>query len=160
MKKFMHRSHERKIAFVILIFAAVAGLVLAFTMLFTNRSHTFRVVGGGTAYYVDNEIAYLSGEPVICNSKKYVPASDILEQCGYTTRYNNELCVLAVSDRYSKSYIYKDSNVITYDGKNIRLNDKAIVINDIMYVTADMLSRFTDSKIIFEGNLTEIKMPE
>ena len=160
MKKVKHRSHERKIVFAILILAAIAGLVLALTLLFSSRSHIFRLVGGSTVYYADDETRYLSGEPVIYNSKQYIPAGDILEQCGYTTRYNSDLRVMAVMYREIKSYIYADSNVITYNDENVVLDDRAIVINDIMYVTPDMLSKFTDSKIIIEGNITEVSIPQ
>ncbi|MCH5211659.1 MAG: hypothetical protein J1G06_01455 [Oscillospiraceae bacterium] len=160
MKKVMHRSHERKIAFLVLAIAASAGLVLALVLLFASRSHTFRLVGGSTMYYVDNEIYYLSGEPVIYNSKEYVPVDDLLKHCGYTTYYNTELHALAISDRDGKSYIYTNSDVITYHGENIHFSDKSIAINDIMYVTKDMLAVFTDSKIVFEGSLTEVWIPE
>lgn len=160
MKMVMHRSHERKIAFVILAVAVAAGLVLTLVLLFSSRGHTFRLVGGSTMYYVDNEIYYLSGEPVICNSKKYVPIDDLLKHCGYTTYYSTEMRALAISDKDGRSYVYANSNIITYHGENIYFEDKAIAINDIMYVTTDVLSKFTDSEIVFEGNLTEVEMPE
>lgn len=160
MKKVMHRSHERKLAFVILAVAAAAGLVLALVLLFASRSHTFRLIGGSSMYYVDNEIYDLSGEPVIYNSKKYIPVDDLLKHCGYSTYYNTELSALAVSDRDGKSYIYTNSNIVTYHGENIYFEDNAIAINDILYVTTDMFAKFTDSKIIFEGDLTEIEIPE
>lgn len=106
-------------------------------------------------YYVDNEIGELAGEPLMYNSKKYVPVDDILKQCGYTTYYNPEMRALAVSNRDGKSYIYVNSNIITHGGENIMFEDNAIAVNDVLYVTTDMLAKFTDSKLVFEGTLSE-----
>lgn len=155
MKKVAHRSKEKRLAAVILTVAAFAALILAMVMLFAQRGRTFRFVGGSTIYYVGSEVYELAGEPLIYNSKKYVPADDILRKCGYTTYYVPDMRALAVSNRDGKSYIYVNSSIITYEGENIPFEDDAISVNNLMYITTDMLAQFTDSRIEFEGTLKE-----
>lgn len=158
-KRINHRSNERRIAFSILIVAGIAAIVLSAVFLFSNRGHDIRLVGGKTIYYVDNEVFDLKGEPVMCNGKEYFPAEDILQRCGFSTYYNPEISAVAVADRDGTSYIYINDNVITYLGENKSFSNRTFLINDILYITRDMFSIFTDDDVSFEGDLKVIAMP-
>ena len=119
MKSKKHRSNESKIAYVILCGAGVIALVFCFILLFTGRVRTFDLTGGSNEYYIGEELFEMSGEPLMIDDVSYVPAKDILAQCGYEIDWDSEKYAMTVSDQYDKSYIYPDRDVVTRKGENV-----------------------------------------
>ncbi len=159
MKSTRHRSNEQLIAMIILCAATLAAIVFCIILIFTDRARTIHLTGGSLTYYIDEEPYELSAEPLLCDNTEYIPAADILSQCGYEIGWDSDLDALSVSDNRGKSYIYLNSNNVLYRGDSYVFEKNTFSRRDVFYIPVEMLHRFTVDKIEIDGDIRTYKIP-
>lgn len=136
--------------------AAAAAVIL---ILAGGKRIEMGFAGGSTAYYIGEETLELSQEPYICDDAVYVPAEDILKGLGYEVVWNTEAGAFEAADKKTVSYVYPESDIVTYDGRDYRFSYPTMIHNDIVFIPLTMLTQFTDNSIKTDGEFKRIKRP-
>lgn len=161
----MQRKGRKKIQindYFLILVMAVAVLVAAIVCIIViniDITKTIRLTGGSTVYYVDDEQLELRGEPFVCEGTTYVPAEDILQQCGYVMGWSNEKSAVVASTKKSDTYIYIDSNIMEIDGQDYTFNVPTRMYKDVLYMPMDMYLQMSKNELFVEGTMKEVKIP-
>lgn len=147
--------------FLILVLAAAVFIaaIVCIILLNINITKTIRLTGGSTAYYVDDQQFELKGEPFVCEGTTYIPAEDILQQCGYVMGWSNEKSAVVASTKKTETYIYIDSNIMEIDGQNYTFNVPTRMYKDVLYMPMDMYLQMSKNELFVEGTMKEVKIP-
>lgn len=145
---------------VMILFAAVViAAIVCIVVLNIDVTKTIRLTGGSTVYYVDDEQLELKGEPFICEGMTYVPAEDILSQCGYILGWDSEKNALVASKKKYDAYIYLDSNLINIDGQDYNIDAPARLYKEVVYIPTNMYSLLSNNELFVDGTMKEVKIP-
>lgn len=161
-KKRRHRNNSKSIVMLILAIAAIAAIVLCIVLVKSNSIKTkkeFHLVGGTTAYLFGDDQYELSHEPFITRGNAYIPAEDILAKCGYSLTWDAGRTTLSITNGEIEASLYPDSNIVTYNGKNMIYNVATVMYEDILFMPLAMYKQFSDNNLYIEGNIASIWIP-
>ena len=144
--------------------ARLAAAAVLLTLVFSSSVYsendykkTFSLNAEGTGYTVDGVGYELSGEVFLCDSTIYLPVDDLLPHCGYALGWDAENNAVIISDEYTNSYIYIDSNQINYKGEMLTFDKPTMMYNGILYMPITMFAQFSDDAVYIDGELKDIK---
>lgn len=147
-------------ASVIGLAAAVAlALVIFIIILCGDKTEKISFTGGSTAWSIGEEQFTLSQEPYNCDEAIYVPAEDILRQLGYEVAWDGDMNAFSVVEKKTVSYVYPESDIVTYDGQDFQFKSPTMIHNDIVFMPVTMLTQFTEDDIITDGDFKTVKRP-
>ncbi len=159
MNKNRHRNNSKSIVMLILGIAVLAAIILCVVLFAANRTKVFHLMGGTTTYYVDDEQYELKHEPFISRGAAYIPAEDILTQCGFALGWDAESGMLSVSGEETEAALYKNSNVVTYNGNDISFDVSTVMYEDILFMPLVMFKQFSADELFIDGSIAEVWIP-
>lgn len=159
MRDIKHRSNESEIAMIILCAATVAAIVFCVILLFTAKVHTIHITGGSLNFTIDEDQYPLSAEPLVCDNVIYIPAADVLAQCGYEIGWDSEKNAMLLSNEDGKSYIFLNSNIASYVGNTAAYNNNTFSRHEVMYMPIDMFYQFSEDELVADGEFKVYKIP-
>ncbi|MGN0183001.1 MAG: DHHW family protein [Candidatus Ornithomonoglobus sp.] len=150
---------KEKAAVIGLAAAIVLAIVIFIIILCSGKTERISFTGGSAAYSIGKEQFTLSEEPYSCDGAVYVPAEDILKQFGYEVVWNEEMNAFSVTEKKTVSYVYPQSDIVTYDGQDYQFKYPTMLHNDIVFMPVTMLTQFTEDTISTDGDFKLVKRP-
>ncbi len=160
MKNKRHRNNSKNIVILILGIAVLVAVILCIVLFAVNRPKVFHLMGGTTTYYVNDEQYELKHEPFISRGAAYIPAEDILTRCEYALSWDAANGVLHISKEDIEAALYKNSNVVTYNGNAISFDVSTVMYEDILFMPLVMFKQLSIDELFIDGSIAEVWIPE
>lgn len=153
-------KRKNKQTAVLLLLAVAVILVIGIILICSlGKTRTFYLTGGNTAYHIDEEEAVLPGEPLMCNNTAYIPAEDILRQCGYTLSWDAERYAIVLTKKRKTSYLYVNDSRVDVNGEEKHFENPTIMRDNILYMPVEMFRELSKDEIYIDGTLKAIRIP-
>ncbi|MGN0164538.1 MAG: DHHW family protein, partial [Candidatus Ornithomonoglobus sp.] len=152
-------ERKEKSAVIVLAAAVILAIIIFIIILCEGKTEKVSFTGGSAAYSIGKEQFTLSQEPYNCEGAIYVPAEDILKQLGYEVVWDADINAFSVTMKKTASYVYPQSDIVTYDGQDYRFESPTMIHNDIVFMPVTMLTQFTEDDISTNGDFKVIKRP-
>lgn len=162
MRNRKHRDNSKRGVMVILTAAVLIAAVLCITLSSSctaDKAKEFHLSGGSRVYFVNDEEHELSHEPFAARGNVYIPAEDILSQCGYAVEKNTADNSLRISKEDSNAVLYADSDVMEHNGKELRFDASVLLYDDVLFIPLVMYKQLSDNVLTVDGSIDIVKIP-
>lgn len=152
---------RRRRAGIALVVVILLIIIIALSRCVSPKTpvRSFNINLASTSYDIDGEPHQFAALPYTCDNVVYIPAEEIILQCGYTIEYDEQKNALNLTKKKVNACMYLNSNKIVYNDEEHVFEASTMVRNEMVYMPLSMFSQFTEDTLNITGEAHTVKRP-